>query len=128
MMEETEDNLLEEEKKSSDPLEIDDKQLENTRKQKRLQPEPQWIVILRYLILSSIAVGMTLTCPGDTKLWRHNETKTLDLERVSEVMVVYIMTLIAFFWLNGRSVNLNLKRKKKFVVACLIVDLTSYTK
>jgi hypothetical protein len=79
----------------------------STRKKRTPQPEPQWWVVLRYLLAASVAVGLTLTCPGETSLWsRKNQDKdsvslTLDWERVAEVLFFSALTLIAFFALQG---------------------------
>jgi hypothetical protein len=79
-------------------------------KTKRIrQPEPpQWWVVLRYLLAASVAVGLTLTCPGETRLWSRNDpdrdqdySLTLDWERVAEVIFFSVLTLIAFFALQG---------------------------
>ena len=69
------------------------------------QPEPQWWVVLRYLLAASVAVGLTLTCPGETHLWsrqdRDSDSLTLDWERVAEVIFFSVLTLVAFFALQG---------------------------
>lgn len=75
-----------------------------TRKRIR-QPEPQWWVILRYILAASVAVGLTLNCPGETRLWSRNDrdqdSLTLDWERMTEVIFFSVLTLLAFFALQG---------------------------
>jgi hypothetical protein len=105
----------EEEKKSLEPLEIDegtheihtDTSLPIYAPKRRRRPEPpRWKVVLRYLALSSLAVSLTLVCPGETKLWtiHKNSEHILDRERLTEVILIYIVTLTAFFVIQGRYV------------------------
>jgi palmitoyltransferase len=106
----------EEESHSMEPLEEESAspasspQRSPQMKTKRIrQPEPpQWWVVLRYLLAASVAVGLTLTCPGETRLWSRNDpdrdqdySLTLDWERVAEVIFFSVLTLIAFFALQG---------------------------
>jgi DHHC palmitoyltransferase len=69
----------------------------------------RWILLLRYVLLASIAITVTLTCPGNTKLWMENTTVTnhsnnnnsndnfvLNNNVVVQVLVIYMITLIGF--------------------------------
>lgn len=98
----------EEERHSMDPLEegpASPASSPQTRKKRIRQPEAQWWVVLRYLLAASVAAGLTLTCPGDTRLWsrkdRNIDYLTLDWERVAEVVFSSVLTLVAFFTLQG---------------------------
>jgi palmitoyltransferase len=80
-------------------------QTSSMKKKRTRQPEPQWWVVLRYLLAASVAVGFTLTCPGETRLWsrqdRDSVSLTIDWERVAEVIFFSVLTLVAFFALQG---------------------------
>jgi DHHC palmitoyltransferase len=69
--------------------------------------EQRSVAVPRYFLLSALAVCLTFSCPGDTRLWE----KTTYPDRnayvmlksiVVEVLLVYFMTLIGF-WMVHRS-------------------------
>jgi palmitoyltransferase len=104
-----------EEIKSMDPFDVDSssspsssphrsQQRSSTGIKRDQTPDPAWWVILRYLSAAGVAVGLTLTCPGETDLWIHAEDPdvlTLDWKRVTQVIVASVLTLVAFFALQG---------------------------
>jgi palmitoyltransferase len=106
------DWMEEEESQSIDPLEVESASPSSSQEsspemasRKSIRPDAQWWVVLRYLLSASVAVGLTITCPGETLLWsqkdQHSDSLTLDLERVAEVIFFSVLTLVAFFALQG---------------------------
>ena len=53
----------------------------------RRSPPPQWVVVVRYLVASTVAVLFTLSSPN---VW---EGGKMDKERAAEIIFVYILTL-----------------------------------
>jgi hypothetical protein len=66
-------------------------QIESSREEQRNQHPRDKVVIVRYLLLSMIAVGMTVTCPGETVV------------RSFQLAVTCVGTLVAFFALQGSN-------------------------
>ena len=95
----------EETKHSMEPLELQESHRKtNQRIQKT--PEALWYVLVRYLGCCALAVGLTVTCPGETAIWRREsvELKTtvvLDWPHVWQVVTVTVLTLVAFWALQG---------------------------
>jgi hypothetical protein len=92
-------------KSSLQPLQVETKQEESSRKQ---TIQPRWRIVTRYVSLATIAVALTLTCPGETKLWKTASTMTqqqqqllLDWVRVGQIVGIYGILLVSFFALQG---------------------------
>jgi DHHC palmitoyltransferase len=61
---------------------------------RRRPPLPKWIALLRYVTLSTMALLLTVFCPGGTLLWINNTE--LDILRFWPLFLAYTMTLICF--------------------------------
>jgi DHHC palmitoyltransferase len=86
--------------------EIDVAAPESRETASRRSLQQRWIAVPRYLLLSSLAVCLTFSCPGNTLLWE----ATLDVESdayvlrkniVVQVLLVYVVALISFWIVHG---------------------------
>jgi DHHC palmitoyltransferase len=63
------------------------------------QPALRWIAFPRYVFLSAFAILLTLSCPGNTRLWMNSTDDSIFLVHrllLVQLLLVYIFTLIGF--------------------------------
>jgi DHHC palmitoyltransferase len=73
---------------------------------------PYWMVISRYLVVYLFAVGLTISCPGNTLLWRIiSDSATYDIQQqqdnettTSDSMISIIQCIIVWILFIGTSV------------------------
>jgi len=108
--------------KSSSPAapESNSRHPNNNKRAKRTKPLSRLAVSLRYVGLATVALALTVTCPGGTRLWWRTTTTTAaeaaaatddadepiaspgpDLRVLAELLVAYVATLAAFFLVQG---------------------------
>ena len=84
-----------------EPLEME-APTQQTKDDRRKQV-PQWCVVLRYIVLSIAALGLTVTCPGDTQLWMNRDDRGLNEKMATKIFVLTATAYIAFFFLHGSN-------------------------
>ena len=74
--------------------------------------DPKWLVIVRYVSLSTVAVLLTITCPGNTCLWTSSGKNTtvaggkrgeheLQYNELAKIIAIYVLVETAFFVLSN---------------------------
>jgi hypothetical protein len=82
------------------------------QQRKLKQEEEEWDDLLGYLAAAILAVGLTLTCPGDTVLWStapgaaastdgEESFSTLNWWLLNRAFVSYVVTIVVYFRLQG---------------------------
>ena len=82
------------------------------RRKRHREPDPQWWVILRYMLYASGALILAITCPGETILWSNNNNADgnndisssrphVNTELLVKIVLASIATFVAFFTLQG---------------------------
>jgi hypothetical protein len=94
-------SMVEEDRNAVSSFEVENGSRNGSWRQ-RQKAEPPSLVFGRYAVLSTIAIMLTLFCPGETKIWKDSSVNSLEQPMelawgiLVEVFFVYFSTLTAF--------------------------------